>query len=255
MERNDAADDFLRARRQRGWIFSGQPAPAAIRAGLPGDVEWGFGDRIVRRRKIDRHFFLQIFYNSLNKESSMLQTRGNKLTWLGHAAFKIETPSGKTILVDPWILTNPMCPDKDKNFEHIDTMLVTHGHFDHIADAVELGKKFKPQVVGIYELCAWLESKGVGGTNSMNKGGTQKVGEIEVTMVNALHSCGIKDGDQIIYGGEASGYIIRLPGGLTIYHAGDTAVFGDMKIIADLYAPDLAMLPVGDHFTMGTREA
>jgi L-ascorbate metabolism protein UlaG (beta-lactamase superfamily) len=185
----------------------------------------------------------------------MLQTRGNKLTWLGHAAFKIETPSGKTILVDPWILTNPMCPDKDKNFEHIDTMLVTHGHFDHIADAVELGKKFKPQVVGIYELCAWLESKGVGGTNSMNKGGTQKVGEIEVTMVNALHSCGIKDGDQIIYGGEACGYIIRLPGGLTIYHAGDTAVFGDMKIIADLYAPDLAMLPVGDHFTMGPREA
>ena len=185
----------------------------------------------------------------------MLQTRGNKLTWLGHAAFKIETPSGKVILVDPWILTNPMCPDKDRNFEHIDTMLVTHGHFDHIADAVELGKKFKPQVVGIYELCAWLESKGVGGTNSMNKGGTQKVGEIEVTMVNALHSCGIKDGDQIIYGGEACGYIIRLPGGLTIYHAGDTAVFGDMKIIADLYAPDLAMLPVGDHFTMGPREA
>ena len=185
----------------------------------------------------------------------MLQTRGNKLTWLGHAAFKIETPTGKIILVDPWILTNPMCPEKDKKFERIDTMLVTHGHFDHIADAVELGKKFKPQIVGIYELCAWLESKGVGGTNSMNKGGTQKVGEIEVTMVNALHSCGIKDGDQIIYGGEACGYIIRLPGGLTIYHAGDTAVFGDMKIIADLYAPDLAMLPVGDHFTMGPREA
>lgn len=185
----------------------------------------------------------------------MLQTRGNKLTWLGHAAFKIETPSGKVILVDPWILTNPTCPEKDKKFERIDTMLVTHGHFDHIADAVELGKKFKPQIVGIYELCAWLESKGVGGTNSMNKGGTQKVGEIEVTMVNALHSCGIKDGDQIVYGGEACGYIIRLPGGLTIYHAGDTAVFGDMKIIADLYAPDLAMLPVGDLFTMGPREA
>jgi L-ascorbate metabolism protein UlaG (beta-lactamase superfamily) len=185
----------------------------------------------------------------------MLQTQGNKLTWLGHAAFRIETPSGKVILIDPWILTNPMCPDKDKKFERIDTMLVTHGHFDHIADAVELGKKFKPQVVGIFELCAWLESKGVGGTSAMNKGGTQKVGEIEVTMVNALHSCGIKDGEQIIYGGEACGYIIRLPGGLTIYHAGDTAVFGDMKIIAELYAPDVAMLPIGDHFTMGPREA
>lgn len=185
----------------------------------------------------------------------MLQTRGNKLTWLGHAAFKIETAAGQVILIDPWILTNPMCPEKDKKFDRLDTMLVTHGHFDHIADAVELGKKFKPQVVGIFELCAWLDSKGVGNTSAMNKGGTQKVGEIEVTMVNAVHSCGIKDGDQIIYGGEACGYVVRLPGGLTIYHAGDTCVFGDMKIIADLYAPDVAMLPIGDHFTMGPREA
>ncbi len=185
----------------------------------------------------------------------MLQTRGNKITWLGHAAFRIETPSGKIMLIDPWVLSNPMCPEMDKKFERIDTMLVTHGHFDHIADAVELGKKFKPQIVGIYELCVWLESKGVANTNGMNKGGTQKVGEIEVTMVNAVHSCGIKDGDQIIYGGEACGYIIRLPGGLTIYHAGDTAVFTDMKIIGDLYAPDLAMLPIGDHYTMGPREA
>jgi L-ascorbate metabolism protein UlaG (beta-lactamase superfamily) len=185
----------------------------------------------------------------------MLQTRGNKITWLGHAAFRIETPSGKIMLIDPWVLSNPMCPENDKKFERIDTMLVTHGHFDHIADAVELGKKFKPQIVGIYELCVWLESKGVANTNGMNKGGTQKVGEIEVTMVNAVHSCGIKDGDQIIYGGEACGYIIRLPGGLTIYHAGDTAVFTDMKIIGELYAPDLAMLPIGDHYTMGPREA
>jgi L-ascorbate metabolism protein UlaG (beta-lactamase superfamily) len=185
----------------------------------------------------------------------MFNTRGNKLTWLGHAAFRIQTPDGKVVLIDPWILTNPMCPEKDKKFERIDTMLVTHGHFDHIADAVELGKKFKPQVVGIFELCAWLESKGVTGTSAMNKGGTQKVGEIEVTMVNAVHSCGIQDGDHIVYGGEACGYVLRLPGVLTVYHAGDTAVFGDMKIIADLYAPDLAMLPIGDHYTMGPREA
>jgi L-ascorbate metabolism protein UlaG (beta-lactamase superfamily) len=185
----------------------------------------------------------------------MLNMCGNKLTWLGHAAFRIDTPDGKVVVIDPWILTNPMCPEKNKKFDRIDTMLVTHGHFDHIADAVELGKKFKPQVVGIFELCAWLESKGVSGTSAMNKGGTQKVGDIEVTMVNAVHSCGIKDGDQIVYGGEACGYVVRLPGGLTIYHAGDTAVFGDMKIIANLYAPDLAMLPIGDHFTMGPREA
>ena len=185
----------------------------------------------------------------------MLHTRGNKLTWLGNATFRITTPSGKVIVIDPWVQTNPMCPEPLKKFDRLDTMLITHGHFDHIADAVALGKQFKPQIVGIFETCVWLESKGVSNTNGMNKGGTQRVGEIEVTMVNAIHSCGIQDGDKIVYGGEACGYIIRLPGGLTIYHAGDTAVFGDMKLIGELYAPDLALLPIGDHYTMGPREA
>jgi L-ascorbate metabolism protein UlaG (beta-lactamase superfamily) len=185
----------------------------------------------------------------------MLQTRGNKLTWLGHATFRITTPSGKIIVIDPWVQTNPMCPDALKKFEHIDTILITHGHFDHIADAVALGKQLSPQTVAIPETCAWLESKGVPGTSMMNKGGTQKVGELEITMVHAVHSCGIQDGDRIVYGGEACGYVVRLPGGLTIYHAGDTAVFSDMKIIGELYAPEVAMLPIGDHFTMGPREA
>lgn len=185
----------------------------------------------------------------------MLAMQGNTLTWLGHATFKITTPSGKVILVDPWVSGNPSCPEEHKKLGRVDTMLITHGHFDHIADAMGLAKQFKPQVVGIFETCAWLESKGVASTSPMNKGGTQKVGEIEVTMVNAVHSCGIQDGDKIIYGGEACGYVIRLPGGLNVYHAGDTAVFGDMKLIADLYAPNLALLPIGDHFTMSPREA
>ncbi|HSY57962.1 MAG TPA: metal-dependent hydrolase [Terriglobales bacterium] len=185
----------------------------------------------------------------------MLQTRGNKLTWLGHSAFRITTPAGNVILIDPWIQTNPMTPEPLKKIDRVDTMLITHGHFDHIADAVDLAKKFKPRIVAIHETCGWLESKGATNTSGMNKGGTQTVGEIEVTMVNAIHSCGIQDGDKIVYGGEACGYIIRLPGGLTIYHAGDTAVFGDMKIIGELYAPTVAMLPIGDHYTMGPSEA
>jgi L-ascorbate metabolism protein UlaG (beta-lactamase superfamily) len=185
----------------------------------------------------------------------MLRTRGNSLTWLGQAAFRITTPTGKVVLIDPWIASNPACPPALKQLERVDTMLITHGHFDHIADAVELGKKFKPQIVGIYEIGQWLESKGVENVQAMNKGGSQRVGEIEVTMVNAIHSCGILDDGKIVYGGEACGYIIRLPGGLTIYHAGDTAVFGDMKLIADLYAPELALLPIGDRFTMSPREA
>ena len=185
----------------------------------------------------------------------MLQTHGNKLTWLGHAAFRITTPAGKVVVVDPWVQSNPMCPQELKSFERVDTLLISHGHFDHIADAVELAKKHAPQIVAIYETCVWLQSKGVTNTSPMNKGGTQKVGELEITMVHAIHSCGIQDGDKIIYGGEASGYVVRLPGGLTIYHAGDTAVFGDMKLIGDLYKPDVALLPIGDHFTMGPREA
>ena len=115
--------------------------------------------------------------------------------------------------------------------------------------------KHTPKVVGIPELCGWLEKKGVQQISMMNKGGTQQVEDIKVTMVHADHSCGIQDGDQLIYGGEACGYVIEFDNGLKIYHAGDTNVFGDMKIIHELYSPDIAMLPIGDHFTMGPREA
>jgi L-ascorbate metabolism protein UlaG (beta-lactamase superfamily) len=185
----------------------------------------------------------------------MLRMRGNELTWLGHSTFKITIPSGKVILIDPWIETNPKCPESLKKFDRIDAMLITHGHSDHFADAVGLAKQFKPQVIAIYETAVWLESKGVENTMPMSKGGTQKAGEIEATMVHAIHSNSIKDDGHTAYGGEPCGYVVRLPGGLTLYHAGDTTVFGDMKIIAELYAPELALLPIGDLYTMGPREA
>jgi L-ascorbate metabolism protein UlaG (beta-lactamase superfamily) len=184
-----------------------------------------------------------------------MKLNGIKITWLGHATFRIQTPKGKTILIDPWVMGNPACPPAEKNVKTVDVMLCTHGHGDHIGDAVEIAKKHTPKVVGIVELCGWLEKKGVKNLAMMNKGGTQQVGDIRVTMVHADHSCGIQDGDQLIYGGEACGYVIEFDNGVKIYHAGDTNVFGDMAIIRDLYAPEIAMLPIGDHFTMSPREA
>jgi L-ascorbate metabolism protein UlaG (beta-lactamase superfamily) len=120
---------------------------------------------------------------------------------------------------------------------------------------VPLAKKFKPKVVAIYETCVWLTSKGVETCSGMNKGGTQDLGSIRVTMTNAVHSCGIQDGEQIIYGGEAAGYVLHLPDKRSIYFAGDTAVFSDMALLEKLYKPDLAFLPIGDFYTMGPREA
>jgi L-ascorbate metabolism protein UlaG (beta-lactamase superfamily) len=184
-----------------------------------------------------------------------MNLNGIKLTWLGHATFRLQTPEGKTVLIDPWVMGNPMCPASEKDVKKVDVMLCTHGHGDHIGDAVEIAKRHKPSVIGIPELCGWLEKKGVQRTAMMNKGGTQTIGDIKVTMVHADHSCGIQDGDQLVYGGEACGYVIEFSNGVKIYHAGDTNVFGDMQIIRELYAPEIVMIPIGDHFTMGPREA
>ena len=156
--------------------------------------------------------------------------------------------------MDPWTDGNPAYP-KDYVISRVDTICITHGHFDHIHDAVPLAQRFTPEVVAIYETATWLESKGVKNTRPMNKGGSQTVGEVTFTMTHAVHSCGILDNGAILYGGEAAGYVLRLPDGRAVYFAGDTNVFSDMALIEQLYHPELAFLPIGDLFTMGPREA
>jgi len=186
----------------------------------------------------------------------MLDMKGNKLTYFGHSAFSLTTPSGQVAFIDPWVMTNPMCPDALKKVSRLDVVFLSHAHSDHLGDLLALAKKFKPQIVAIYETCLWIQSKGFENeTKPMGKGGTQKVGDFEVTLTHAFHSNSIEDNGKIVYAGEPAGLIIRLPGGLTVYHAGDTTVFTDMKLIGELYKPDLALLPIGDHYTMGPREA
>jgi L-ascorbate metabolism protein UlaG (beta-lactamase superfamily) len=177
-----------------------------------------------------------------------------EITWLGHGTFEFRLESGEVILFDPWMEGNPKYP-QGHSLSRVDTLLISHGHFDHIHDAVPIAKKFSPKVVAIFETGHWLESKGVQNVSAMNKGGTQQAGSIALTMTHAVHSCGILDDGKIIYGGEASGYVLRLPDGRAIYLAGDTNVFADMALIEQLYKPELAILPIGDHFTMGPREA
>ena len=176
------------------------------------------------------------------------------LTWLGHAAFRLDTPGGKRVYVDPF-LDNPKCPESEKEPERIDVIAITHGHSDHVGSTVELTKKFSPtDVVAIVELKGWLKQQGaqVGDLPGPNKGGTVDVDGVKFTLTNAFHSSSSDDGD---YLGEATGIVVTLEDGKKIYFAGDTNVFGDMQLIGRIYSPDVAVLPIGGHFTMDPREA
>src|SRR5579862_6108819 len=156
-----------------------------------------------------------------------------RITWLGHGSFQFRLSSGQVIVMDPWTDGNPKFP-KGYEIERVDAICITHGHFDHIHDAVPLAKKFSPQVVAIYETCQWLESKGVGNTRPMNKGGAQQIGPVTITMTHAVHSCGILDDGKIVYGGEAAGYVMSFVDGRSLYFSGDTGVFSDMELIQEL---------------------
>jgi L-ascorbate metabolism protein UlaG (beta-lactamase superfamily) len=179
---------------------------------------------------------------------------GVPLTFLGHASFRLDSPGGKRIYVDPWLNGNPSCPEAEQEPERVDLIALTHGHGDHVGDTVELWKKFKPPVIALVELRAWLANQGVEADTPQNpnKGGTIDVDGVKVTMTDANHSSSTEDGT---YAGEPAGIVLELEDGFTIYFAGDTNVFGDMALIRRIYEPDVAVLPIGDHFTMGPREA
>ncbi|HEY7290754.1 MAG TPA: metal-dependent hydrolase [Vicinamibacterales bacterium] len=177
------------------------------------------------------------------------------ITWLGHATFLLKSPQGKRILFDPWITGNPSSPESAKKIGELDLMLLTHGHNDHTTDAVAVGRSSGAQVVAPFELGEWLQKKGLQKVTAMNPGGTLEAMGLSMTMVSAAHSSSVDDGGQTFYTGVATGYIVKFEDGKTIYFAGDTDVFGDMRLIGEMYTPSLAFLPIGDLYTMGPRQA
>jgi L-ascorbate metabolism protein UlaG (beta-lactamase superfamily) len=174
------------------------------------------------------------------------------LTWLGHSSFRIETPGGKRVYVDPFLHGNPKCPESELEPDRVDVIALTHGHGDHVGDTVALAQKHGCPVVAQVELAGWLGSQGVEKRVDPNKGGTVDVGGVKFTLTNAHHSSSTPDGT---YAGEPCGIVVTVENGTKLYFAGDTCVFGDMQLIGRIYAPDVAVLPIGDHYTMGPREA
>ena len=190
----------------------------------------------------------------MNKKIAKASRTTLKITWLGHSAFLLEPPQGPTVLIDPW-LDNPRAPAGAQDLSRVDVILVTHGHSDHVGNTVEVARRTGAKVISIFELYLYLQALGVPTAQGMNKGGTIDVDGLRVTMVDARHSSDIDVDGKVTPGGEPAGFVVAFENGFSVYHAGDTALFGDMKFIGQLYAPTVALLPIGGLYTMAPREA
>ncbi len=178
------------------------------------------------------------------------------ITWLGHSAVRLTLTDGRVVLIDPWLTGNPACPPHLREPQRCDLIVLTHGHADHVGDTAALIEKFDPPVVANYDLCCAMERAfGRGQYRGMNTGGTQECAGVRVSLTRAYHSSALETKTGAVYAGMPNGAVIAAPGLATVYHAGDTDVFSDMTLIARLLAPQIAMLPIGDLYTMGAAGA
>jgi L-ascorbate metabolism protein UlaG (beta-lactamase superfamily) len=178
----------------------------------------------------------------------------SQITFLGHATFRLASPEGRQVIVDPWTHRNPLCPPGLREVNTLDLALVTHGHHDHVGDLFAIVRDIRPRIVAVAELGHWMRRHGLRRVQTMNLGGVLELEGVEVAMTPAAHSSSIDDEPEV-NAGVAAGFVLGFSDGLRVYHAGDTAAFSGMALVAELHRPEVALLPMGDEHTMGPLEA
>ena len=176
------------------------------------------------------------------------------ITWYGHATFAVGTPGGRRIVFDPWLNGNPKTPAGAK-IDKADVICVTHGHSDHTSDVITVARATGATVVAVFELANYFQGKGLKDVVGMGVGGTIEVKGLKISMTPAVHTSSIEEDGKVLYVGLATGFVVRLEDNRAIYFAGDTALFGDMRLIREVHAPEIAFLPIGDHYTMDPTAA